>query len=312
MIKLLQDAIRAIFEIALLVPMPWRVGLVILTAVLLLYLLVWRLLPWLIERLSQLFLFLSEGIAALLLWPEYLTTNKLRQFGHRPLPGTYAFGDMLQGIVRLIHAGATRLTDFLERQRRISKWGVILAVLIVAVLIPLWYMQPLLDETVAVYIDQGIALWYSLERWALTSEWASPSQAAPVIKPEAATPTPSGNAVTPTSSGGTVKPTSPGGTVWSAPSAGTSTSTPPVGTATPVQANTPRAMFTLTPRPTQTPTATPVHTVYIVQPGDSLSKIAKDFGVSVEDLVAINEVKYPSLVTEPAGIRVGWELLIPE
>ncbi|HIC96054.1 TPA: LysM domain-containing protein, partial [Candidatus Bipolaricaulota bacterium] len=38
----------------------------------------------------------------------------------------------------------------------------------------------------------------------------------------------------------------------------------------------------------------------------------KRFGVSVEDLIAANREKYPSLVTDPASIKVGWELLIPE
>jgi len=276
MIKLLQDAIRAIWEIALLVPMPWRAGLIILVAVLLLYWLVWRLLPWLIEKLAYLLLFLVEGIASLFLLPEYLITKQLRQGGHRPLPGTYALGDILQGIVGLIHAGTTKLTDFLEKQRRLSKRWVTLVVLIAAALISLWYVQPLLDETVAAYIDQGIAWWYSLEGWALTGEWTSPVQAAPTITSGATSPTPSN------------------------------------GTATPTLATTPRATVTPTPRLTRTPTATPAYTIYIVQRGDSLSRIAKRFGVSVEDLVAANKVKYPSLLTDPASIEVGWTLLIPK
>ena len=275
-LKSLQDAIRAICEISLLVPMPWRAGLVILVAVLLLYWLVWRLLPWLIEKLAHLLLFSVEGIASLLLLPEYLITKKLRQGGRQPLPGAYGFGDILQWIVGFIHAGTTKLTDVLERHWRLSKWWVILVVLIVAALISLWYVQPLFDETVAAYIDQGIAWWYSLEGWALTGEWTSPAQAAPTIKPETTSPIPSS------------------------------------GTATPTLATTPRATITPTPKPTRTPTATPEYTIYIVQPGDSLSKIAKDTGVSIEDLVATNKAKYPSLATDPASIEVGWELLIPE
>lgn len=277
MIKLLQDAIRAIWEIVLLVPTPWRAGLIILVAMLLLYWLVWRLLPWLIEKLAYLLLFLVEGIASLLLLPEYLITKQLRQGGHRPLPGTYALGDMLQGIVRLIHAGTTKLADVLEKQWRLPKRWTALVVLIVATLILLWYVRPFLDETIAAtYIDQGAAWWYSLEGWVLTGEWVSPAHAAPTIKPGATSPAPLGGTVTP-------RPTT-----------------------------IPGAGVTPTPRPARTPTATPAYTIYIVQRGDSLSKIAKRFGISVEDLVAANKGKYPSLMTDPASIEVGWTLLIPK
>jgi LysM repeat protein len=276
-LKSLQDAIRAICEISLLVPMPWRAGLVILVAVLLLYWLVWRLLPWLIEKLAHLLLFSVEGIASLLLLPEYLITKKLRQGGRQPLPGAYGFGGILQWIVGLIHAGTTKLTDVLEKQWRLSRWWAVLVVLIVATLTLLWYVRPFLNETVAAtYIDQGAAWWYSLEGWALTGRWTSPSQVLPTIKPGVTSPTPSDRTVTPS------------------------------------PATMPRATFTPTTGPMRTRTVTPAYRTYIVQPGDSLSKIAKDFGVSVEDLVATNKVKYPSLVTDTARIEVGWELLVPE
>lgn len=278
MFKPLQDALRAIWEILLLVAMPWRAGLVILVAVLLLYWLVWRLFPWLLEKLFRLLLFLVEGTVSLFLLPEYLITKQLRQRGRRPLPGTYAFGDILQGIVSVFHGGATGLADFLKKRWRLSKRWVFLWVALIAVAsILLWYVRPFLDETVAAtHIDRGVVWWYSLEGWVLTGEWASPAQAAPAIEPGITSSATSGNTVTPRS------------------------------------ATTPSADVTPTLRPTPLPTATPAYTVYVVQPGDSLSKIAKRFGVSVEDLVAANKAKYPSLITDPATIEVGWELLIPE
>jgi len=44
---------------------------------------------------------------------------------------------------------------------------------------------------------------------------------------------------------------------------------------------------------------------YIVKPGETLSKIAQDLGVSVEDLSRVNNIQ------DPSKIRAGQELLIP-
>ncbi len=54
------------------------------------------------------------------------------------------------------------------------------------------------------------------------------------------------------------------------------------------------------------PTATPAGTfVYTVQPGDTLSALARRFGVSVDTLVQLNRLRDPGL------LRVGQELVIP-
>jgi len=61
---------------------------------------------------------------------------------------------------------------------------------------------------------------------------------------------------------------------------------------------------TVTPSPVLAPpTATPV--VYIIRPGDSLSAIAEQFGVSVEVLSEANGISDPNV------IRVGQTLVIP-
>jgi LysM repeat protein len=54
------------------------------------------------------------------------------------------------------------------------------------------------------------------------------------------------------------------------------------------------------------PTAAPAGTfVYTVQPGDTLSALARRFGVSVDALVQLNRLRDPGL------LRVGQELVIP-
>lgn len=50
---------------------------------------------------------------------------------------------------------------------------------------------------------------------------------------------------------------------------------------------------------------------YTVQPGDTLARIAKDHGTTVETLVALNKGRYPSLVDNPGLIEVGWTLQLP-
>jgi|Deesub1362A_J573_1020465.scaffolds.fasta_scaffold01491_3 LysM repeat protein len=74
----------------------------------------------------------------------------------------------------------------------------------------------------------------------------------------------------------------------------TSTPRPPTATAT----------ITLTPTPSNTPTPEGPRT-YIVEIGDSLTSIAERFEVSVELIIAYNELE------DPNNVPVGTELIIP-
>lgn len=60
---------------------------------------------------------------------------------------------------------------------------------------------------------------------------------------------------------------------------------------------------TATPWPTSPPTR--ALTVYVVQPGDSLSSIAARFGISVEELMALNALDNPN------ALGVGQQLFVP-
>jgi peptidoglycan/xylan/chitin deacetylase (PgdA/CDA1 family) len=51
-------------------------------------------------------------------------------------------------------------------------------------------------------------------------------------------------------------------------------------------------------------------TTYTVQPGDSLSSIARSYGTSTQQLQAWNGDRYPSLATNPGIIEAGWVLLV--
>lgn len=87
------------------------------------------------------------------------------------------------------------------------------------------------------------------------------------------------------------------------------TSPPPTATVAPPTA-TPTAAPTETETPTPTPTETPVPTVgprvHLVKSGDVLGTIAQEYGLEVDDVLAVN----PNL-TEYSMLRVGQEITIP-
>ena len=47
---------------------------------------------------------------------------------------------------------------------------------------------------------------------------------------------------------------------------------------------------------------------YVVKLGNNLTDIARDFGITVEDLQLWNEAEYPSLANNPDDIQIGWQL----
>jgi LysM repeat protein len=77
----------------------------------------------------------------------------------------------------------------------------------------------------------------------------------------------------------------------------TDTATSPPPTLTPT--------ITDTPLPSDTPTPAGPKT-YIVEPGDTLSSIADQFGVDILLLISVNNI------TDPGAINAGEELIIPE
>ncbi len=145
------------------------------------------------------------------------------------------------------------------------------------------------------------------------TETATSTPATPTPEPTAV---PTGTPVPPATS--TPEPATPlTGTPVSPPTstpepATASTDTPvppPTPTREPASAptDTPGATETNTPTPTFTPipTATPTPIIHIVQTGDNLSKIATQYGVSVDALIAANDIRDRSV------IEVGEKLLIP-
>jgi uncharacterized protein YkwD len=59
-----------------------------------------------------------------------------------------------------------------------------------------------------------------------------------------------------------------------------------------------------------TPTPTIEYAIYVVQPGDTLSAIALRYGMTIEQLIALNSDTYPSLARDPSSLRAGWRLRV--
>ncbi len=82
----------------------------------------------------------------------------------------------------------------------------------------------------------------------------------------------------------------------------------PTHTDTPRPTVTRRATFTpvpATPSDTPTPTVTPTPIIYVIKAGDTLIPIAREFGVSVQQIQEANGI------TDPRRLRIGQEIVIP-
>jgi LysM repeat protein len=163
-----------------------------------------------------------------------------------------------------------------------------------------------------------LAYWaWSPEPGNQAPEGLLPATATRVVVSGGASPaaSPTSGVVTPTVSASAVVTASPSPTPTAT---ATVTATPTVtasATATVTHTATvpPVPTATATQEPTATATITPTVTldvledvfVYIVQAGDTLAGIAARFGVTVEDLVLLNDLEDPDFIFE------GQELLIP-
>ncbi len=77
------------------------------------------------------------------------------------------------------------------------------------------------------------------------------------------------------------------------------------GRAEEIRRNPPTPVPTATPKPLPTATPIPTSALYTVEQGDSLQGIADQFGVSINELVEINEIQ------DPNALYIGQILMIP-
>jgi uncharacterized protein YkwD len=65
---------------------------------------------------------------------------------------------------------------------------------------------------------------------------------------------------------------------------------------------------TFVPAPSATVQA---YSTYVVQQGDTLSRIATRFHVTIEQLIDANSDTYPDLARDPSTLQPGWKLRVP-
>lgn len=51
-------------------------------------------------------------------------------------------------------------------------------------------------------------------------------------------------------------------------------------------------------------------TTYVVKSGDTFGGIARQFNMTVEQLISLNVERYPSIARDPSTLRAGWELRV--
>ena len=69
----------------------------------------------------------------------------------------------------------------------------------------------------------------------------------------------------------------------------------------------PSAQAEDTPSPSPTPVPEPTPQLYVIKTGDTLSRIAREFNVTLDALLAANKDR----ISNPNRIRVGDEIIIP-
>lgn len=144
-------------------PMPWRAAITLFIITLLINLVIWRFLPWLVRLFAQMLFWLVELVVSLLLLPEYIVTRQLRVYGWGPIWGSYLYGNLLGGIVRLFFAPVEGLNRWSQQR---FPWLVFIPLVVLPV--GLWYARPYVEGMDAArFVDAGFAWWYQFETWLL-------------------------------------------------------------------------------------------------------------------------------------------------
>jgi spore germination protein YaaH len=62
---------------------------------------------------------------------------------------------------------------------------------------------------------------------------------------------------------------------------------------------------------TPTPIPSGEYIFYMTQPGDTIAQIAKQFQLTIEQLIALNNDRYPALARDPSLLQPGWQIKVP-
>lgn len=177
MVEILKTIIQAVRDLLSLIPMPWRAIIFLLLSIPVMSWLVLRGIPWLLAKFFQLFLLFVEFFASLLLYLEFLLSKYKRKQNYKPPDINYIFGDVLSGIVSILHEISLKL-HIVQQYAFTKRWSprkCRLWLFIVGLILSLaWFFRPIFGETtVGKLIDSGTMRLYSFDKWFLNEQWAS-------------------------------------------------------------------------------------------------------------------------------------------
>lgn len=175
MIELVHSIIRAFWEILVLIAMPWRAVIILIVLLPVFSWVFWRVIPWLLPKVSKIVFVFAELLVNVLLFFEYLFTKSLRKRGHKPPDLIYVFDDCFSKLVSFCQLVSKRLDKIFHNSLK-KRWiphktWLILTGIIISFT---WYARPVFGETgVGKFIDIGITWWYSFEGWVINKKWAT-------------------------------------------------------------------------------------------------------------------------------------------
>ncbi len=170
-----QTILRAIYEVIIIFPMPWRLMFIILALLPILFWLIFRGLPWLIDKLSYTVFLCVKTLSNILLLGEYTITQYIRKKKRCSPPIIiYIFGDLLAAVVITLHNTNRYISEFTRSDLFQKRWfPQMLWFIIIGTIVPLvWYLRPsIATNSTSKFLRSGEIWWYSLEGWILNGKW---------------------------------------------------------------------------------------------------------------------------------------------
>jgi hypothetical protein len=164
-----QAILRPIYELIIIFPMPWRLIIIILILLPVLFWLIFRGLPFVVDKLSY-----TASICVKKLFKcEYIIAQYIRDKKYNSPPTIiYIIEDLLAAIVRIFE-GISQYSRKLAHSRKKRWFPPRRLFIIVGVIVPfVWYLRPLIaTNSTSKFLRSGEIWWYSLEGWILNGKW---------------------------------------------------------------------------------------------------------------------------------------------
>jgi hypothetical protein len=164
-----QAILRPIYELIIIFSMPWRLIIIVLILLPILFWLIFRGLPFIADKFS----YIAFLCVKILLRCEYIMTQYIRDKKHNSPPAIiYIIGDLLATVGRVFDGASHYFSELAHSMKK--KWfPPKLVLIIIGVIISLaWYMRLSIGtNSTSKFLHDGEMWWYSLEGWILNGKW---------------------------------------------------------------------------------------------------------------------------------------------